>query len=349
MFGVLGSYLNYELVLLDFVSKLGQSNFYGFLKGDCPCFLTPYYHCVSRCVRRAFLCGMDGHSDKDFEHRRGWLKERLFYLSDVFAIDIFAYAIMSNHYHLVLHVDTELCTAWSSQEVIERWHRVTAGTPLSHRSITGAPLSLGESIALEELVEKWRTRLADISWFMKLLNEWIAKQANAEDGCTGHFWESRFKSQALLDEKSLAAAMAYVDLNPIRAKMADSPETSDFTSIQDRITSASEYGTQPNHLFPFNGNPAQPQSMGLPFKLLDYLELVDWTGRSLPEGKRGSIAASLPPILTRLQISPNNWQKLTNQFEDRFHAFIGDQNSIRCLKAELDLRRKPHCQSSLFR
>ena len=62
---------------------------------------------------------------------------------------------------------------------------------------------------------------------MKVLNENIAKQANKEDKCTGHFWESRYKSQALLDEQAVLSCMTYVDLNPIRAAMAPTPEQSD--------------------------------------------------------------------------------------------------------------------------
>ena len=309
---------------------------------------TPYYHCVSRCVRRAFLCGQDHHSNEDFDHRRQWLKERILLLADVFAIDVCAYAIMSNHYHLVLHIDLHRAESWTDQEVLERWHLVTAGTPLSHRAVTGQPLSDGESFALQSLTDKWRARLSDISWFMKMLNEWIAKQANKEDGCTGHFWESRFKCQALLDEKALAAAMAYVDLNPIRANLAHSPEASDFTSVQDRIHSVKEQGSQPNHLFPFSGNPTQVETEGLPFKLVDYLSLVDWSGRSIVEGKRGFIPADLPPILSRLQISSTNWMILNQQFESRFQSFVGDHQSIETLKATLSLNRKPHCQSSLF-
>lgn len=143
----------------------------------------------------------------------------------------------------------------------------------------------------------------DISWYMRCLNESIARQANEEDGCTGRFWEGRFKSQALLDEKALAACLAYVDLNPVRAGMAKTPEESDYTSVKERVAKALSNDRkvlQPKHLLPFVGNPRQQMPKGLPFRLKDYLELIDWTGRVLREDKRGAIPAHLPPLLERL-------------------------------------------------
>ncbi|MCW8128529.1 hypothetical protein [Microbulbifer halophilus] len=140
--------------------------------------------------------------------------------------------------------------------------------------------------------------------------------------------ESRFKSQALLDERALTACLAYVDLNPIRAKMAETPEISDHTSIQRRISAAKE-GRQPQAILPFAGNPHNPMPDGLPFRLQDYLDLVDWSGRCLHEGKRGAIDKKLPPILERLQIDPRHWLYLNKNFESRFRSLVGTTHSVR--------------------
>ena len=85
---------------------------------------TPYYHCVSRCVRRAFLCGKDKFTGKSFEHRRQWVENKLLYISQYFMIDIASYAIMSNHYHVVLKIDTHGAKNLTDREVVEHWHHL---------------------------------------------------------------------------------------------------------------------------------------------------------------------------------------------------------------------------------
>ena len=195
---------------------------------------TPYYHCVSRCVRRCFLCGADSYSGQSFEHRRGWVEDRLLFLASVLAIDVCAYAVMSNHVHVVVHIDKIKALGWSIDEVVERWHQIHNGTLLTQKYRRKEVLTGGEQITFNETVEVYRERLYDISWLMRDLNEYIAREANKEDECTGRFWEGRFKCQALLDEAALLACMAYVDLNPIRANTANSPEESFHTNIQKR-------------------------------------------------------------------------------------------------------------------
>lgn len=290
---------------------------------------TPYYHCVSRCVRRAFLCGEDWFTGKSFEHRRQWIEDRLLAITEAFAIEIAAYAIMHNHYHVVLHINQDKALAWSMPEVIEHWHGLFNGSVLSQRFVAGEALSRAESDALSDQVEVWRERLMSISWFMRCVNEPIAREANQEDAATGRFWEGRFKSQALLDDKALATCMAYVDLNPIRARMAKTPEQSDHTSIKHRIGQALTSPVQPPTLLPFVGNPRKTMPNGLPFNLKDYLELVDWSGRILREDKKGAIPEHLPAILHRLDMDARHWVYLTQNFELPFKDLVGAAHHVR--------------------
>lgn len=287
---------------------------------------TKYYHCISRCVRRAFLCGEDRFTGKSYAHRRGWVEEKLLMLAKVFCIDVCAYAVMSNHTHLVLYVDDKKVNRLNDKAIVIRWHKLCKGTLLTQKYIQGEKLSKAERIFFNQTVKQYRERLSSISWFMRLLNEDIARRANKEDKCTGRFWEGRFKSQALLDEAALAACMAYVDLNPIRAKMAKTPEESDNTSVQKRIDSAT-ISKQPKQLLRFAGMPRQIMPKGLPFELKSYLDLVDLTGRIMREDKRGCIDNNHLPILERLNISPENWLKLTTQFTRVFHGAVGRPSS----------------------
>ncbi|WP_283786379.1 transposase [Bermanella sp. WJH001] len=313
---------------------------------------TPYYHCVSRCVRRAFLCGTDISTQQNFEHRRGWLENELLKQAQVFAIDIAAYAIMSNHYHVVLHINKQQADSWSFDDVIERWHALYKGNVLSQRYYVDPNFSQAEKEKLTEYVEVWRERLMNISWFMRRLNEIISRKANEEDGCTGHFWEGRFKSQALLDEQALAACLAYVDLNPIRSNMAKSPETSDYTSAKNRIIKAkSAHAANHPHqqvkgLLVFAGNPKQNMPAGLPFKLTDYLKLLDWTGRIIREDKRGAISKTLPPILQRLNINADNWIEITQTIERNFKGFIGKPDSLNNSLTHFNRQRRSSIQAS---
>jgi hypothetical protein len=178
-------------------------------------------------------------------------------------------------------------------EIARRWLSIFSRPLLMHQYLGSADLTEPELECVHNLFATWRHRLCDLSWFMRCLNEPIARMATAEDHCTGKFWEDRFKSQAMLDARALLACMAYVDLNPIRAAMARTPEQSDYTSIQERILHPED-----SCLRPF----AEQDDVGIPFGLKDYLELVDWGGREIKHIKRGYIPASAPPILTRLKM-----------------------------------------------
>ncbi|GAA4885111.1 hypothetical protein GCM10023333_18410 [Ferrimonas pelagia] len=157
---------------------------------------------------------------------------------------------------------------------------------------------------------------------------YIAREANREDGCTGRFWEGRFKSQALLDDAAVLACMVYVDLNPIRANMAKTPEQSDHTSIQRRIKAALS-GKQPKELAAFTAPQNGDMSQGLAFAIDDYLELVEQTGRIIRDDKVGHIPEAIPDLLSRLQISPANWLTLTTEFEHKFHRAAGREAKLR--------------------
>lgn len=315
---------------------------------------TPYYHCISRCVRRAFLCGLDVASNQSYEHRRQWVEDRLHAISGIFAIELCAYAVMSNHYHVVVRVNVDQASNWNKDEVIRRWHQLFRGTVQSRRYVTGASMSKGEQYALDTSVSIWRQRLMDISWFMRVINESIARRANEEDQCSGRFWEGRFKCQALLDEAALVSCMAYVDLNPIRSGIADTPETAAHTSIKLRCDCAvtafspNHPNQQPGGLVPFTSSLRQETPGGLPLRLTDYLELVDWTGRILRDDKYGSITGNQPAILNRLRLGSDQWLYLTQHFESRFKNLVGRAYTLKATCRRLGYQRIPGLGASLY-
>ena len=306
---------------------------------------TPYYHVMSRCVRRAFLCGVDHYSGKSYEHRRLWFEDRIRALSNIFSIEICAYAVMSNHYHLVVRIDVGESGTWSDDEVLTRWTTLFKGPLIVQRYLQGEQLSPPEAETLSDIVRVYRDRLSCLSWFMRCLNEPIARRANAEDQCTGHFWESRFISQALKTEQALISAMAYVDLKPIRAGIAKTPEDSEYTSIAARIR-ADQDGEESNQalidamrrllsegdirrgpntirsLASFADQTEQRRNgaVSIPIQWQDYLELVDSTGRIGVLGKRGQISENLAPILERLGMTDQQWLSASTQFERHYRG-----------------------------
>ena len=290
----------------------------------------PARHVTSRCVRRAFLCGVDQLSGRSYEHRRGWLEDRIRMLSSVFSVELCAYAVMSNHYHLVVRLNPSESDTWSDDQVLTRWTMLFRGPLLVQRYRAGDSLSEAETATLRDIAAVYRSRLGNLSWFMKCLNEPIARQANREDGCTGHFWEARFHSQALRSEAALLTAMAYVDLNPVRAGIASTPERSEYTSIKARIEGDRDGSVQNAlvarlvergevHHFDAAVRPLMPFADGqgdrkLPMYQQEYLTLIDQTGRIAVRGKQGRIDASLSPILARLGLTSEDWLKCSTAF-----------------------------------
>ena len=282
--------------------------------------VTPYYHCVTRCVRRAFICGRDELTKRNFNHRKEWIEQRLLLLSKVFCIDLASYAILSNHYHVVLHVDQLRADSLSDLEVIARWHRLYKGPNVIKKYLSEGPLTELEMEAVRQTVALWREQLTNISRFMGNLNESIARRANKEDDCTGRFWESRFKLQAILDLKALLRTLCYVDLNPVRAKVAKTPETSLHTSVRRRLK------LKGAGLMPFVSKASKrirPDDLPLkeiPITLKDYLSLLDFTGKVIRHDKRGFIEQNLPSIFKRMGYSFENWKNFQSSPNKMYRA-----------------------------
>ena len=145
--------------------------------------VTPWYHCISRCVRRAFLCG-EGR-----EHRKQWIENRLKVLSGIFAVECAGFSVMDNHLHVLLRLDAQKAEQWSAEEVARRWFGLFPLRDLSGKAMAVTDERVGRFAADAGWVAEARRRLGDLGWFMKCLKEPLARMANAEDGCSGAFWK----------------------------------------------------------------------------------------------------------------------------------------------------------------
>ncbi len=290
------------------------------------------YHCIQRCVRRAFLCGIDEYSGRNFEHRKAWIEQRLHRIGESFAVAIHAYAIMSNHLHLVVGMDPGAVAAWSEDEVAARWVRLFPPREDSEDAIARKRQRLLADPARLALI---RQRLGSLSWFMRCLVEPIARRANREDGCKGRFWEGRYKCQALCDERALLAAMTYVDLNPIWAGITKRLDRSMHTSALARISTArSDPTALTRPMRPIAGS-LRPQ---LAPTTADYLQLLDWTGRRLATGKRGRIPENAPAVLSAIDRDANRWVNRVEAFGSGWARAAGSAQDLIALAERMGQR-----------
>ncbi len=297
-----------------------------------------FYHCTNRCVRRAFLCGFDKLTGRDYNHRKDWLESRMLALCELFSIDIYAYAVMDNHYHIVLYLDPLAPQHWSDERVAESWIQAYPGKMNLSQYNQQRELKKQAIINSPEKLKLYRKRLGSLSWFMGRLNEPIAKQSNQEESCSGRFWQGRYSSQALLDEGAIFSCMAYVDLNPVRAKITEKLEESDNTSIKKRlnsINSIKNVDTLDNQLDAIAGKLRERK---LSISLTEYVELVEWTGRSIVHPDKASIPAHISPLLYRLNLQQNHWLKQIENYGNHYCHVVGPVEKIRAKAKQLKLR-----------
>jgi REP element-mobilizing transposase RayT len=294
--------------------------------------VTRYYHCISRCVRRAFLCG------EGVTHRKAWIEARLEVLAKHFAVSVCGFAILDNHLHVLCRLDPGAADGWSDEDVARRWIAVYRPSCLDVDNPATVQAWIEHQCQDSARVARYRERLQDLGWFMKALKEPLARMANKEDDCKGTFWEARYKSIAILDEEALLATCAYIDLNPVAAGIAKTPEDAPHTSIKQRVDHARrnadldtlqaaakaqsvaaarlEADLEQSHwLCPLQDRKAPGTDCAgaaregmLPgFSLSSYLALVDWTARLCRTGK-ARVTEEVAGIMTRLSTSAEYWQ-----------------------------------------
>ncbi|MCP4211010.1 MAG: hypothetical protein GY764_05970 [Halieaceae bacterium] len=293
--------------------------------------ITPWYHCISECVRQTFLL----NSPRDA--RRRWIEQRLRELNEIFAIDVGSYAILNNHLHVLVHLDVKTVKRWSRQEVLRRWAQLHSPRNAQRRPIKDLKKWIKEQLRNRLLVNTLRKRLADLGWFMKSLKEPFSRMVNKQDGCRGTLWASRYKSIAILDEEALLATCAYVDLNPLAAGLCKLPEAAQFTSLYTRIDYCRQQGKLSQLQAAREGAVlAARQARGMEaglwlcplddqrrkgaqragilegFSLGSYLLLVDATSRLFRPGK-ARIGPRAVSLLDRIGITVEMWQSTLQQ------------------------------------
>jgi hypothetical protein len=313
-----------------------------------------FYHCLNRCVRRTFLCGIDELTGKDYSHRKDWMENRIIELSGIFAVEVFALAVMSNHYHIVTYLNPKEPQNWSPEEVADRWLNAYGSKHNNPRVAKQRELKKQAIIADKEKIALYRERLGSLSWFMSRLNEPLAKMSNNEDKvnavgresalgyyCTGRFWEGRFTSQALLDEAAVFSAMAYVDLNPIRAKITQRLEESHNTSIKKRLDAIKE--KSPAEVQAYLDSTVMAISNNvktkkLPMTLRSYIELVEWTGKNIIHPNKAAMPKNIQSCLSNLNLQQDHWLKQIENYGKNYCHVVGPAAMIKAKAKQLKRR-----------
>jgi hypothetical protein len=315
-------------------------------------------HVIARVCRRCFLFGKDPLTGKTFDHRKAWIENQIKIQAANFGIDLLAFSLMSNHFHQVLRSRPDVVKTWDDSEVARRWLMICPKRKDDQGNAmqpTDSELDKIRNSSCE--VEKIRTRLSDVSWWMRILCQRIGMRANREDKEVGKFFQGRFKAVRLLDEEAILACSVYVDLNPIRAAIAESIEGSYYTSGKLRCESAKVEPVSADRPDAFlspicieesktnNGSSCKEGSKRcsdkgfLPLSSLDYLQLLDLTARLNKTGSRGATPEELPPLLERLGLDVESWRGLTKDFGRMFSQVAGNPESISNARSLVTHRR----------
>ncbi len=298
-----------------------------------------YYHIYSRCVQQERLCGYDPKTQKDYSHRKHFMVKRLHLLTSIFPVDSAAYSIMDDHYHLNVFHNPERVDQWEDETIVHLWLTIHQGPGFMRRWYRDKPLRADEYDKVQPQIDAWRSKLKSLSYFMKCFNEKLSKEFNKESGKKGAFWEERFRIKQLHNERDLLMCMSYVELNPVHAGIADTPEQADYTSYRERqqqfytLSEVVSEGIQDDAgdtlhnagipvkwLMPFKDQVQADQAQDyIHFTYSDYCELVHWLGQSRRDDKAGFISDSQcpakPDIADRLAIQAIDLHILRDRFK----------------------------------
>jgi hypothetical protein len=315
----------------------------------------------------------NGPTGRDNTQRREWIHRLEMQLASLFAVDVGFHTELGNHLHLIVRTRPDVVPHWSDEEVTRRWLIIAKLKRLPREEL---PVPTQHEIEQEMRkpgrIQVLRERLSDLSWFAGTLEENISRQVNADQGTHGRVWEERFQCRELVDIAAILICALYLDLNQIRAGEALTPEESCYTSAYDRIMARlwrlkawafddpAEAGDLTGEwsdewLSPLSLSEAAEEEvlLGRPSKsgkrcsdkgmlemgLDEYLQMLDFVGRQLREGKRGAIPADLAPILERLRVRAEGLVDAVEGFGERFGRFAGSVEHVAQRLAQRGLRR----------